>query len=107
MYGEFLNIKVRYKKPDGIKSILMEKHVEGKVEDFRAASDNIRFAAAVAEFGMLLEKSEYSGNATFESAASLARSAKGEDNDGYRGELVRLISTVQSMKSLAGRQRDE
>ena len=41
------------------------------------ASDNLRFAAAVSEFGMILRNSEFKGNATLESAAHLARSARG------------------------------
>ncbi|HKK40933.1 MAG TPA: YfbK domain-containing protein, partial [Bacteroidales bacterium] len=99
--NEYLTVKVRYKQPDGFKSILMEKHVGGNVENINRASENIRFAAAVAEFGMILEKSEYLGDATLESAALLARSARGDDEDGYRSELVRLINTVKSMKDIA------
>ncbi len=104
---EYLTIKVRYKKPDGSKSILMEKHVSGRIGDLEEASDNIRFAAAVAEFGMILEKSEYSGNSTLESSAGLARSARGTDEDGYRSELIRLINTVRSMKVFTEREKYE
>lgn len=104
---EYLTIKVRYKRPSGSKSILMEKHVGGRIGDLEEASDNIRFAAAVAEFGMILEKSEYKGNSTLGSAAGLARSARGTDEDGYRSELIRLIKTVSSMKGFAERGKCE
>ena len=100
---EFLTIKIRYKKPDGMKSLLMVKPVRGSVNSISHASDNLKFAAAVAEFGMMLRNSEYTGNATFESAAALARSARGEDEDGYRSELIRLIDTVKDMKALTDR----
>jgi len=99
--GEYLTIKLRYKKPDGNKSMLLEKPVMGYINNLEDASDNLRFAAAVSEFGMILRNSKFKGNATFESASKLAKSSKGEDEDGYRSELVRLINTVKEMKVLA------
>lgn len=65
------------------------------------ASDNLRFAAAVSEFGMILRNSEFKANSTLEGAARLAVSARGEDEDGYRAELIRLINTVKDMRVLA------
>jgi Ca-activated chloride channel family protein len=49
---------------------------------------------------MILKNSEFSGDATLGSAAALARSARGEDEEGYRSELVRLINTVKDMRVL-------
>jgi Ca-activated chloride channel homolog len=101
---EFLTIKIRYKKPDGQTSMLLEKPVKGRISDLDNTSDNLRFAAAVSEFGMLLRNSEFSGNATLESAAALATSARGEDEEGYRAEMVRLIKTIKNMKGLASKE---
>jgi Ca-activated chloride channel family protein len=98
---ELLTIKVRYKKPDGNTSMLLEKPVKSTAYDIEGASENLRFAAAVAEFGMILRESEFKGSSSLESAAKLAKSARGEDEDGYRSELVRLIETVKSMRILA------
>lgn len=98
---ELLTIKVRYKKPDGKTSMLLEKPVKGTNDDIEEASDNLRFAAAVAEFGMILRESEFKGSSNLESAAKLAKSGRGEDEDGYRSELIRLIETVKSMRVLA------
>ena len=81
--------------------MLLEKPVKGYITDMEDASDNLRFAAAVSEFGMILRNSEFKGNATLEGAAKLARSARGEDEDGYRSELIRLINTVKDMRVLA------
>jgi len=99
--SEYLTIKLRYKKPDGKTSMLLEKPVRGYVNDIEDTSDNLRFAAAVSEFGMILRNSEFKGNATLEGASKLARSARGEDEDGYRSELIRLINTVKDMRVLA------
>ncbi len=102
--SEYLTIKLRYKKPDGKTSMLLDKPVKGYITNIEDASDNLRFAAAVSEFGMILRNSEFKGNATLEGAAKLARSARGEDEDGYRSELIRLISTVKDMRVLADKE---
>jgi Ca-activated chloride channel family protein len=101
---EFLTIKIRYKKPDGVTSMLFVKPVSGSVISINSASDNLRFAAAVSEFGMILRNSEYKGSSTLEAAASLARSARGEDEDGYRSEMIRLIDTVKDMRVLTDKE---
>jgi Ca-activated chloride channel family protein len=99
--GELLTIKVRYKQPDGSTSKLLEKPVRNNPVSIEDVSDNLRFAAAVVEFGMILRESQYKGSSTLDGAARLARSAKGEDEDGYRSELIRLIGTVKDMRGLA------
>jgi len=100
-YDELLTIKVRYKKPDGATSMLLEKPVRGNADIIEEASDNLRFVAAVVEFGMILRESEFKGTSTLDSAAKLARSAKGEDEDGYRSEMIRLIATAKDLRGLA------
>jgi Ca-activated chloride channel family protein len=102
--GEYLTIKLRYKKPDGATSMLLEKPVRGYINDLEDASENLMFAAAVSEFGMILRDSEFKGNATLEGAINLASRAKGEDEDGYRAELIRLIKTVRDMRVLADKE---
>jgi Ca-activated chloride channel family protein len=102
--AEYLTIKVRYKKPDGNRSMLLEKPVRGYINDVEDASDNLKFAAAVSEFGMILRNSEFKGNSTLESASMLAKSARGSDDDGYRSEMIRLINTVKDMRVLADKE---
>jgi len=99
--NELLTIKVRYKKPDGKTSMLLERPVKDDAAEIETASENLRFAAAVAEFGMILRESEFKGTATLEGASRLAKSAKGEDEDGYRAELIRLMNTVKDMRLLS------
>ncbi|MCJ7447246.1 MAG: von Willebrand factor type A domain-containing protein [Bacteroidales bacterium] len=100
---ELLTIKVRYKKPDGNISMLLEKPVKSYGDEIEGASENLRFAAAVAEFGMILRDSEFKGNATLESSINLASRARGQDEEGYRAELIRLISTVKDLRLIADR----
>jgi Ca-activated chloride channel family protein len=99
--SELLTIKIRYKKPDGSTSMLFEKPVNGIIKQIEDVSDNLKFAAAVSEFGMILRNSEFKGSATLEGASILAKSGKGEDEDGYRAEMIRLIKTVKDLRVTA------
>ena len=99
--SEYLTIKVRYKKPDGETSRLMEIPVKGPVASVENASENLRFSAAVSEFGMLLRQSEFKGQSTIDHAIALATGARGYDEDGYRAELVRMMRTVKDLKHLS------
>ncbi len=101
---EYLTVKVRYKKPDGFTSMLLEKPVKGYVNNIKDASDNLRFAAAVSEFGMILRNSEFKGNSTLEEAVRLAKSARGNDEEGYRAEFVRLVDTAKELLVLVARE---
>jgi Ca-activated chloride channel family protein len=94
---ELLTIKLRYKKPDGIKSTLMVKAFSGPVIEFEEASQNLRFSASVAGFGMLLRESEYIGDYTLENIIDMAKRSKGEDDEGYRSEFIRLAKTARDM----------
>jgi Ca-activated chloride channel family protein len=98
---ELLTIKVRYKKPDGRTSMLLEKPVRDQVSRLDDVSDNLRFAAAVAEFGMILRNSEFKGKSTLEHAIDLAGNARGEDEDGYRSEMIRLMRVTKDMRLLS------
>ena len=92
-----LTLKLRCKQPDGESSRLMTIAVIDEATPLDEASDNFRFSAAVAEFGMLLRGSEFSGTATFATAADLARSARGADGFGYRAEFIDLCNRCKDM----------
>jgi Ca-activated chloride channel family protein len=97
--NDLITLKLRYKEPDGYQSKLVEQVVKNTPLDAGKTSDNFRFSAAVAEFGMLLRDSELKGTASFKSASELALSSKGTDEEGYRGELIRLINSAELLKS--------
>ena len=61
------------------------------------ASEDFRFAAAVAQLGMLLRESQHAGDSSYDEAARLAGSARGNDREGYRGELLRMIDVARSL----------
>ena len=68
----------------------------GKLED---TSNNFKFAAAVAEFGMILRDSEYKGSANIEQVLQLANESRGADLQGYRTEFIRLVETSKTLES--------
>jgi Ca-activated chloride channel family protein len=105
--GEIMNIKLRYKQPDGDVSKLIEHPVYDTKLAVASTSDNFRFAAAVAEFGMLLRQSEYKSNSSFENVISLAKNAKGKDAEGYRKEFIKIVSDAQSTASTKNFETDE
>ncbi len=92
--GELMTVKLRYKQPDGDTSRLISVAVNDRVGEL---TPNLGFAAAIAEFGMLLRKSEFKGQATWATAQELARKYRGDDPDGYRAELVRLIDLASAL----------
>jgi Ca-activated chloride channel homolog len=96
--AELLTIKLRYKQVDGKTSILYEIPVKVKLLPIANCSDNFRFAASVAEFGMVLRDSEFKAGASYDHLLSLAQSARGIDEEGYRGEFIRLVKTAQTIK---------
>jgi len=94
---EILTVKFRYKAPDGDVSKLIEHPVKDKQVSLTKTSDNFRFAASVAQFGMLLRNSEFKSNASYENVIDLAQKARGEDGEGYRAEFIRLVQSAQML----------
>ena len=103
--GELLTVKLRYKEPEGGASKPINVGVPDRQASFRNASENFKFAAAVAEFGMLLRDSRYKGQSSFDGVAELARASTGADLRGHRAEFVRLVQTAKSLsaRETAGR----
>jgi len=93
---ELLTVKLRYKAPDGNKSKLLEQVVKNNLA--AKTSDNFRFSASVASFGMLLRGSEFMGKSTIKSILDLAKDAKGIDEEGYRSEFIQLVKTVNDLQ---------
>jgi Ca-activated chloride channel family protein len=96
--AELMTVKLRYKQPDGHTSTKVEIPVKGSVLDLEETSDNFRFSAAIAEFGLLLRNSEHKADASMEQVVALARQAKGADEEGYRSEFIKLVKLADALK---------
>ncbi len=95
--NELMTVKLRYKQPDGDESQLLTLGVLDKNAPIETASDNLKFAAAVAEFGLILRDSRYKGTANFENIYSLANSSLGSDLKNYRGEFIQLVGKAKNL----------
>jgi len=95
---ELLFVKLRYKEPDGETSKLMDLPV---LDEKGTASEDFRFASAVAAWGMLLRDSEFCSGFTLSEVASLAKGSLGSDEGGYRSEFLRMVEAAQAMELLA------
>ncbi len=98
---ELMTVKLRYKQPDSETSQLMETVIANSDKGFEKASENFRFAAAVAEFGMLLRASEYKGSANYQQVLHLARNAQYRDPEGYRAEFIGIVENAQKLAAKA------
>ena len=92
--SELLYVKLRYKEPEASTSKLMTRAV---ADDVTSANSDFAFAAAVAEFGLLLRDSKYKGTATFSSVGELARRSVGNDPDGLRQEFLALVRKAATL----------
>ena len=54
----------------------------------KRASENLNFASAVAEFGMLIRESSYKGNASFDAVLTRAKANKGTERVSRRGYSI-------------------
>jgi Ca-activated chloride channel family protein len=95
--GELLTLKIRYKQPDSDKSTKLEFPFTDNRQQFGAASDDFKFAAAVASFGMLLRDSEYRGTSSYASVLEIAEDGSRHDPHEYRAEFLRIVRRAQEL----------
>ncbi len=95
--GELMTIKFRYKKPAQDTSILKEQPVSLEPSAFAKASVDFRFAATVAEWGLLLRDSKYKGRASWKDVVAQAAASRGTDEEGYRSEFLKLARLSETL----------
>jgi Ca-activated chloride channel family protein len=95
---ELLTLRIRYKEPTGFFSKKLEFPLVDAQGGFANASDDFKFAAAVAGFGMLLRDSTHKGSATFANVASWAEAGAANDAGGYRAEFVDLVRRAEALQ---------
>ena len=94
---ELLTVKLRHKKPDGDESALIERTLTDQGAAFANASADLKFAAAVTEFGMILRDSPHKGNGTLGAVIEWAQEGKGTDEAGYRDGFIDLVRKAQAL----------
>ncbi len=94
---ELTTIKFRYKNPNRDRSRLVQRVVPNVVTAWGQTSEDFRFSAAVASFGMLLRDSDHKGDATFQDVISWSWQARGNDTNGYRMEFINLVKSSRAL----------
>jgi hypothetical protein len=94
-----LTAKLQLKTRDNEVAVrLIQRTVSDTEFDFAVASSDLKFAAAVAEFGMILRDSEYKGNGSLQQVLQWAQQGKGADVNGYRADFIELVRKAQALK---------
>lgn len=97
---ELALLRLRYKAPGSDSSKLLEWPLQKRdIKAAGAASDDLRFAAAVAAFGQQLKGGKYIGQFGYDDIHKLAAGARGDDRFGYRGEFLRLVNLAKSLST--------
>jgi len=92
-------LKIRYKDPKvkDAKSVEITEPLVFNKKALKETSTDYRFAASVAEFGILLRDNSNKANATYGQVIELAEGAIGKDPEDYRKEFVRLVKSVKML----------
>jgi len=97
--GKIAQLRLRYKAPQGRTSDLISANIVDEGRSAWDASDDLKFAASVAEFALLLRDSPNKGTSNWTDALGLAKVSRGVDLEGYRGEFVKLIETARDLSA--------
>ena len=95
--GTIANLRIRYKDPGSGSSKLTQSSIVDSGKSAYDASPDTQFAAAVAEFGMLLRNSKHKGQATYADVLALGRAMRGPDAEGYRDEFLRMVESGRTI----------
>jgi len=97
---ELLTVKLRYKKPDEEQSRLLVQPVRASRRELEDASTDLRFASAVAWFGMVLRGSPHQGESEdpLGRVLELASRSVGQDAHGYRNEFLQLVRAARQLR---------
>ncbi|MEX1239491.1 MAG: YfbK domain-containing protein, partial [Cyclobacteriaceae bacterium] len=96
---EWLTVKLRYKRPGEGKSSLIVHTLTGNAVPLDRSSNDFRWSASVAAFGMLLTGSQYINDWTYNEVTSMAEGARSEDREGYRSEFINLVKSYSLVAS--------
>ena len=97
--AELMTVKIRYKQPDGKTSKLLARPVANTKVELAKSSIDLRWAAAMAGFGMMLRESPQRGNLNWLQVQAMAKAAVGTDQEGYRAQALLMIDAAAKLSS--------
>jgi len=90
------NFRLDCATPDG-PAATFESSLADSDKDWKEASEDFRWSAAVASFGLILRDSTYKGDATWDLTLQIAKEAKGQDANGERQEFLDLVQKAKTL----------
>ena len=96
--GKTFELKFRYKEPNASASEELSLNVTDQGHSFSESSENMRFAASVTGFSMLLIESEYKGNLDLQNIVDWAGNARTFDPHNYRNGFIELLHQYNELK---------
>jgi Ca-activated chloride channel family protein len=91
---EIMTLKLRYKPIKEDASRLISVAVKDSKIKLEKTSDNFRFSAAVAGYGMILRDSKFKNALTLKDVIRIARGSLGKDSEGYRKDFLSMAETT-------------
>jgi len=97
--SELVSVRIDYTDPDKESSRSMVSSVTHKsAVSWEEASEDMRFAASVAGYGLLLGSEERGPTSTYDLVLQLAIDALGEDKNGQRSEFIDWVKKTKNLK---------
>jgi Ca-activated chloride channel family protein len=96
---ELMTVKLRYKEPNENESKLLTTGLLDRNNAIENASDNLKFASSVAQFGLIMRDSRYKGSASFSNIQNLANASLGSDLRSYRNDFLNLVEKARALKN--------
>jgi len=98
---ELATLKVRYKQPTSQTSQLLVKTIKTSeiLADIQSSSINFKLATAVAGYGQLLRGGQMTQKFSYNDVAALIKATLADDEYGYRGEFLQLVSLAKSLRT--------
>lgn len=95
--NEMAQLSLRYQDLESKKVVEIQNIISSEAISVNDMSADLKFMAAVAEFGMILKNSSYGGNSTIDKAISLGMDGVGKDEKGYRREFIGLMEQYKEI----------
>jgi hypothetical protein len=97
--SELVSVRIDYTDPENKDSRSLISSISNKrAVAWEEASEDMRFAASVAGYGLLLGGHEKGSSATYDLVLQLAKDALGEDKNGQRSEFIDWIKKTKKIK---------
>ena len=93
--NEALELRIRYKRPDEDFSRYLSKKLINQNE--ATMSEDMSFATSVVEYAMLLRRSAYREDSSYDSVVSRATTNIGIDTWGLREEFIDIVTTTKEL----------